>query len=71
MTIDHTTPPPARHSTKPKYGFAEMAPGDCKTFPPEEGYRARKAAHMHGHYHGLKFVSETQPDGSVKVWRVS
>jgi len=71
MTIESNIPPPNRPHHSMRYNWHLMKVGDSQLFDtPEAGHRAAKASHNYAKHHGWKFISETQPDKTVRIWRI-
>lgn len=62
--IEKDTPLPA--STR-KYPFPDMEVGDSLTGPKVMA----TSAHAWGRVNGVKFITRTQPDGTVRIWRTA
>ncbi|ALV06682.1 hypothetical protein [Roseateles depolymerans] len=70
--ITHDVPPPAaRQGAFKRWPFDRMSPGDSFVVQATEITAARKAASKYGAYNGERFTTETQPDGTLRVWRIA
>lgn len=58
-----------------KYPFRQMSIGDSflakGTLASSRGCAAYGAAKVFGSRNGMKFVGETQGDGTVRIWRIA
>jgi hypothetical protein len=54
-----------------RYPYPAMAVGDSFTAPAPQARSVRATASDFGRRHGWRFTVQSQPDGSVRVWRVS
>lgn len=61
---------PLPPSTRRKYPFGEMLPGQSVVIPATEALRARNAAHERGRRSSMRFATKTMDDGSIRIWRV-
>lgn len=63
------TPPDGGSGRTLKYPFDQMDVGDC--FVAEANGNVRGAAYSYGARRGITFTCRTDPDGRVRVWRLT
>ena len=68
---DGVTPPQGTRGRRFVYPFLQMAPGQHFDAPPEKAQSARAAACQFARKYGRTMATETQPDGSLRIWRTA
>lgn len=62
---------PQQRNGRARYPFASMSLGDSFVVPASENKGVRSAAHSYGKRHARAYTCHRQPDGTVRVWRIS
>lgn len=70
--IDKNVPlPKSKSGPERKYPFAEMEIGDSFLVEAKNRHLAQRSSYMYNKNHQPKrIMCRTQPDGSLRVWRV-
>lgn len=67
ITIDRGVPIPPRT----KHPLPSLLVGESFQVPKALAKRTFKACHRYASLHDMDIVTRTQPDGSLRVWRVA
>ncbi len=63
--------PITHKKSESKYPFHELEVGDSILVPLELAKKTRHAAHAIGDRFGYRFATRTQPNGDLRIWRIS